>query len=468
MRLYNTLTRRIEEFKPLHDKTVMFYQCGPTVYWTQHIGNLRAMVWADLIRRILLYLGYKVKFARNYTDVGHLTSDSDEGEDKMEKGARREKLTPKDIADKYIKIFEMDTNNLNILTPDYIPRATKYISQMIDMIKILIDKGFAYITDLAIYFDVSKFRNYNELNKQKVDLNIPGSGKGKIEDPKKRHFADFALWFFKKGAHENAIQTWLSPWGVGFPGWHIECSVMAKTLLGDTIDIHMGGIEHISIHHTNEIAQSEGANGVKFVNFWLHNEHLTVNGKKMAKSEGTSITLKEVIEKGYDALDLRYFFLNAHYRTRQNFTWESLSAAKEGFRKLKEFVLILRKQTDRSILSEDKLKQLDVYRQKFVEYVSNDFQIPQALALSFEMLKSNIPSLDKLDLLYEFDEIFGLNLRHLENEIVPEEIKSLAEKRYIARSNNDFKTADKVRKLIEEKGYTIEDRDNGFSIKKIH
>lgn len=467
MRLYNSFTRQLEEFKPLEDKKVKFYQCGPTVYWVQHIGNLRAMVWADLIRRTLIYLGYNVTFVRNYTDVGHLTSDADEGEDKMEKGAKREGLTPDQIAEKYIKIFEEDTAKLNILSPNYKPRATQYIAQITEMIKTLLDKGFAYVTEYAIYFDVGKFKNYNNLNKQNIDLNIAGKGKGKVEDPQKKHSADFALWFFKKGVHKNALQIWQSPWGEGFPGWHIECSVMSKALLGNTIDIHMGGIEHIPVHHTNEIAQSEAANGVKFVNYWLHNEHLIVDNKKMAKSEGTGLILSEIEKKGYRPLDLRYFYLNAHYRSKQNFSWEALSSAKEGLNNLKEFVVTLRKQTQRSVLSQDKLDKLDIFRHEFTEFVSNDFQIPQALALTWEMLKSNIPSTDKLDLLFEFDQVFGLKLNEVLEEKIPEEIIKLAEERFKARTAGDFEKADRLRNQINSKGFETLDTKESYSIKKI-
>jgi len=251
MKLFNTLTRKLETFQPIKAPRVTFYHCGPTVYWTQHIGNLRGMTMADLIRRTLIYFGYEVNFVRNYTDVGHLVSDADTGEDKMEKASRREQLAPDQIAKKYIDIFENDTRQLNILPPDQTPRASRHVPGMIAMIKTLLEKKHAYITDLAIYFDVSTFSRYNALNKQKPDLNIPGAGKGKVADSQKKHNADFALWFFKRGEHANAVQTWETPWGVGFPGWHIECSVMAEKFLGETIDIHMGGIEHISIHHTN-------------------------------------------------------------------------------------------------------------------------------------------------------------------------------------------------------------------------
>lgn len=467
MKLYNTLSRKIEEFKPLNPPKVTFYQCGPTVYWTQHIGNMRAMVMADLIRRSLQYLGYTVSFARNYTDVGHLTSDADTGEDKMERAAKRESLSPKEIAEKYIKIFEDDTKNLNVLDPDYKPRASQYIEEMIKMIETLLEKKHAYITPLAIYFDVSTFSNYNNLNRQKMDLNIKGKGKGTADDPDKKHFADFSLWFFKKGSHQNALQTWESPWGVGFPGWHIECSVMAKELFGPTIDIHMGGVEHISIHHTNEIAQSESANGVKFVNYWLHNEHLTISGEKMAKSEGTGLSVQEIISKGYDPLALRYLFLSAHYRTRQDFSYEALSSAQTSLQKLRELVLALKNQSSRSVLSEDKLKKIDEYRSQFQKVLENDIQIPQALAITWEILKSNIPSPDKLDLLFQFDQVFGLQLNEVTEEKIPEEIIKLANERERVRKQNDFKKSDELRKLIKEKGYLVEDLKTGFKIKPL-
>ena len=466
MKLYNTLTRQIEEFKPIEPNKVKFYHCGPTVYWVQHIGNLRAMTWADLIRRSLTFLGFQVIFVRNYTDVGHLTSDQDEGEDKMEKGAKREGLTPDQIAEKYINIFDADTQKLNIIPPSHRPRATEYIQKMIEMVKILLAKNHAYVAEQAIYFDVSTFRNYNQLNKQKIDLNIAGGGKGKIEDKQKRHFSDFALWFFKKGAHKNALQTWQSPWGEGFPGWHIECSVMAKSLLGNTIDIHMGGVEHIPVHHTNEIAQSEAANGVKFVNYWLHNEHLNIDGGKMAKSQGTGLTLSDVINKGFDPLDLRYFYLSAHYRAKQNFTWEALSASQIAYKKLKEYAVVLKKQISRSQLSQEKLTQLDQYRQNFIINISTDFQIPQALAGMWEMLKSNIPSTDKLDLLLEFDKVFGLNLDKVQEDKIPKDILEIAEKREEARRKGDFTLSDNLRKQIADQGYTIEDLEKGFKIKK--
>jgi cysteinyl-tRNA synthetase len=355
------------------------------------------------------------------------------------------------------------------LEPDYKPRATDYIKQMQEMIQTLLDKGYAYITSLAIVYDVSKFRSYNQLNRQRLDLNKPGLGKGQIDDPEKKHFADFNLWVFKKGAHKNALQAWPSPWGEGFPGWHIECSVMAKELLGPTIDIHMGGVEHIPVHHTNEIAQSESANDVKFVNYWLHNEHLKVNKRKMAKSQGTGFTLQEIVDKGFGPLSLRYFYLSAHYRSKQNFTWKALSAAQEGYGRLKNYIISLKSsisQISRTNLSPEKLSKIDAYRSRFSEFLSNDFQIPQTVALMWEVTKSNIPSSDKLDLLFQFDQVFGLKLSEVTEEKIPEEIMQLARQREQARQQKDFKKSDELRKRIQKLGFNIEDTEEGFRLKK--
>lgn len=464
MKLYNTLTRKIEEFKPIEEKKIRFYHCGPTVYWVQHIGNLRAMVWADFIRRSLVYLGYDVKFVRNFTDVGHLTSDEDFGEDKMEKGAKREGLTPKQIADKYINIFEKDTRALNILEPDYKPRASEYIDQMQKMIQILLDEGYAYITSLAVVYDVSKFPNYNKLNHQKLELNKQGAGKGVVEDLEKKHFADFNLWVFKKGAHKNALQTWPSPWGEGFPGWHIECSVMAKSILGDTIDIHMGGIEHIAVHHTNEIAQSEAANKTAFAHYWIHNEHLNVDDEKMAKSKGTSYTLEDIINRSFDPLVLRYLFLSAHYRSKQNFTWQSVYANQDAFNRLKEITLSLKSQ--KNIVSLKSQKAIS-YQKQFTNVISQDFQTPQAVAVMWDMVKSDIINEEKYFLLMDFDKIFGLNLSNITEEKIDANIITLAERRLEARKQRNFDASDRLRIKIEKAGFKIEDVGDGYKIKKI-
>jgi len=465
MKLYNTLTRRLEEFQPINSPHVSFYHCGPTVYWTQHIGNMRGMTMADLIRRSLTYVSYDVNFVRNYTDVGHLTSDADEGEDKMEKAAKREKISPDQIANKYIDIFEKDIAKLNIIPANHKPRASQYIAEMIEMINVLINKKHAYITTQAIYFDVSTFPRYNALNKQKIDLNIKGMGKGKADDPEKKHPADFVLWFFKTGTHRNALQTWETPWGEGFPGWHIECSVMSKKFLGDTIDIHMGGIEHVPIHHTNEIAQSESANEKPFVRYWLHNEHLTISGDKMAKSQGTGYALSEIIEKGFDSLDLRYFFLTAHYRSRQNFTWEALKNAKQSRKQLMSIQQNIYQDhlPNKINYSNQALK----FKNYFVESISNDVQIPQALAVLWNMIKDkNLSPVEKYSLLLDFDQVLGLKLDLLPTQhTIPHEIRLLANQRQEAKDKKDYVTADNIRKQIENKGYLIEDQESGYQLK---
>lgn len=464
MQLFNTLTRYKEEFTPLTPGHVLFYHCGPTVYWTQHIGNLRGMMMGDLLRRSFEYLGYDVKHVRNYTDVGHMTSDSDTGEDKMEKGAKREGKTPDEIAKKYIDIFEKDSKALNLLEPTFKPRATQYIQQMIDMIATLLEKGYAYTTDLAVYFDVAKFASYTNLSHQQMDKLMEGAGKADVSDPRKKHATDFALWFFTAGVHSDAIQYWKSPFqsllvrdGVGFPGWHIECSAMSRALLGNTIDIHLGGVEHIPVHHTNEIAQSEAANGVKFVNYWLHNEHLIVDEKKMAKSEGTRYSLQEIIDHGYDPISLRYFFLQAHYRSKQNFTLEALEGASRALKDLREKVVTLRSVHsylgDLSNLS-DLGKKL---KEQFIASLSDDLNIPKALGLVWEMTKADITNAEKLALLIDFDRVLGLGLSDWEKKEIPKHIRSLIEERNRLRKEKKFDESDIIRKQIEDAGYSVSD-----------
>jgi len=486
LKLYNTLTRQIDEFKSIKKGRVLMYYCGPTVYWTQHIGNLRGAMCVDLIVRTLGYLGYKVKLVRNYTDVGHLVSDEDEGEDKMEKGAKREGLSPAAVAQKYIKVYESDTRALNILEPDAKPLATKYIKEMQTMVKILLEKGYAYTTPLAIYFNTTKAKNYSQLSGQGVDEKKEGAGKGEVEDSEKKHSADFALWFFRAGKHKNAIQYWPSPFisplvkkGEGFPGWHIECSAMSKKLLGNTIDIHMGGIEHVPVHHTNEIAQSEATNGVKFVNYWLHNGHLLVDNRKMAKSEGTGYSLGEVIDKGFSPLALRYFFLQAHYRSKQNFTWEAMTAAENGLRNFYHSFLALGSKTGK--VNND-------YQNKFKEKISDDFNIPQALAVTQQLLAdSKVSSADRRATLLDFEKVLGLNLMKVKGvEVetatfrlkdrpvnfivtrgsVPDKIKEMAEERLRLREQKKYQEADKLRGKIGEAGFLVEDTKTGCEIKK--
>ena len=470
MEIYNTLSRKKEVFKPINNGKVSFYQCGPTVYSTQHIGNLRAAVLADTIRRIFIYNNYEVKFARNYTDVGHLVSDGDAGEDKMEKGVRKDGLSPNEIANKYIKIYEADNKDLNNLEPTYKPRATEYIKEMQAMVQTLLDKGFAYNTPLAIYFDISKVKDYTKLSRQNLDENREGAGTGDVEDPQKKNPADFAIWFFRAGKHQNAIQYWPSPFtsplvenGNGFPGWHIECSAMSKALLGVTIDIHMGGVEHIPVHHTNEIAQSESANDKPFVNYWLHNEHLLVNNGKMSKSEGTTYYLSDIKEKGYSPLALRYFYMQAHYRSKQNFTWESLQAAQVGYTRLI---------TSIANLGNTIGKINETFKKEFNDAISDDFNTPQALAIVQKILKSDLPNEDKLATVLDFDKVLGLDLERAAKNSqikieIPENIKKLMEERKIARTNKDWKSSDELRKQIVALGYDVKDTAENTEIIKV-
>jgi cysteinyl-tRNA synthetase len=479
--LYNTLSRKLEPFVPINQKKVLFYHCGPTVYWTQHIGNLRGMTMGDLLVRVFRYLGFDVVHVRNYTDVGHLTSDADAGEDKMEKGAKREGMSPQQIAQKYIDIFETDVKLINLLDPTYKPRPSLLIPEIIKMVEILVSKGFAYTTDMAVYFNVAKFPTYTELSHIKLDKNQKGAGKAQIEDPDKINNADFALWVFKSGMHVNALQTWMSPFksrlvlgGQGFPGWHIECSVMAKKYLGDTIDIHMGGVEHIPVHHTNEIAQSEAANGVKFVNYWLHNEHLVVNNEKMAKSAGTGMSLSTIIEKGFDPMALRYFYLTSHYRTRQNFSWDALSDAARAYTELSKQTLAIKKQklnSERVQLSSEKNDKIDFFVQNFNRFINDDLNVPGALGVAWEMIKSNIPAPDKYDLLMDFDQVFGLKLNEIEiipfnQSDLPETIKVLVKKRNDLRLQKKYPESDAARDEIEKLGYIVNDSPEGIKVTK--
>lgn len=458
--LTNTLGRKKEVLVPLHTDEVHMYHCGPTVYWTQHIGNMRAVVLADIIRRTCAYAGYKVIFIRNYTDVGHLTGDNvgdaDSGEDRMEKAAKREQLDPLQIASKYIEQFEHDSLQLNILPPTKTPRATEHIQDMIEMISTLLASGHAYTTDHAIYFDITTYEAYTKLSGQSLDMQKEGTGHGSVHDAQKKNASDFALWFFKAGTHEHALQTWPSPFtsplvqhGEGFPGWHIECSAMSRKYLGPTFDIHIGGVEHISIHHTNEIAQSVCANNAPFATYWLHNEHLLVDNKKMSKSDGTSYVLGDITDKGFNPLSLRYFFLQANYRSKQNFTFESLQASETAYVKLRKLVSEL----------PDGGTPLPTYVETFDSYLLDDFNVTGALSVVWDLVKNGeVEPADIKATILLFDTVLGLQLDVLPAEKeIPSDIQELLAERKTARTHKDWVTSDKIRDILSSKGYTVHD-----------
>jgi cysteinyl-tRNA synthetase len=469
MLIYNTLTRKIEEFKPLNPPNVNLYTCGPTVYDYAHIGHIRTYVGNDVLKRILVYLGYKVKHVMNVTDVGHLTSDEDAGEDKLEKGAKKSGKTVWEVARFFTDYFIYTLKEVNIIPSDILCKATENIDTMIKLIKELEKKGFTYQTDQAVYFDITKFKKYGRLCCQPLEEKLKGAREEVIIDPQKKHPADFALWFKRAGRFADHTMHWNSPWGDGFPGWHIECSAMSmKCLNTSTLDIHTGGVDHIAVHHENEIAQAEAATGVLFVRHWVHFQFLLVEGQKMSKSLGNFYTIDDVKKKGIDPLALRFHFLQTHYRQAMNFTWDSVRGTQEAYQKLKCLVLALRKQTDRTMLSPEKLKKVDEYRKRFVEAISNDMQMPQAVVVMWEVVKSNIPSTDKLDLIYDFDQVLGLKLTEVEEEKIPDEITNLADRRQKAREDKDFAEADRLRKEVEKKGYLVEDTPSGCVIKKIY
>lgn len=456
MMLYNTPKRKKEEFRPINPSQVSIYSCGPTVYWNQHIGHMYAYVQWDVLVRFLRHLGYKVKWVMNITDVGHMTSDEDTGEDKMEKGAKREGVTVWQIADKYIKQFLDSVDLLNIRRPDVLCRATEHIQEQIDLIKKIEANGFTYKTKTGLVFDTSKFPNY--ANFAKLNLKEQNASERVEVDPEKRNPWDFMLWVTNQPNH---IMKWDSPWGVGFPGWHIECTAMSTKYLGEQFDIHTGGKEHVAVHHTNEIAQGFGAFAHQTANYWLHNEWLTLKGEKISKSLGNMILVTDIIEKGFDPLALRYLILNSQYRTGMDFTWEALQSAQNGLENLRQMVrnLIVTKDK-RETLSEEKLSKLNQFRQEFEEATGNDLNVPGALAVTWNMLKSSIPSRDKYELLMSFDSVLGLKLNEVKlqkEEPIPQEVMELVRKRDKLRKEKRWGEADRVRQEILKRGYIIED-----------
>jgi len=461
IRLYNTLTRKKQNFIPIKKGRVGIYSCGPTVYWNQHIGHMYAYTQWDVLVRFLRWEGYKVKWVMNITDVGHLTSDQDDGEDKMEKGAKREGLTVWQIAEKYIAQFLESMNLLNISRPDVLCRATEHISQQIELIKKIEARGFTYRTKIGLVFDTSKFPDYPKFARLNLKKQLPGA---RLEvDPEKKSPWDFYLWIYGRPNH---IMQWDSPWGRGFPGWHIECTAMSTYYLGSQFDIHTGGKDHIPIHHTNEIAQGYGAFGRQTANFWLHNGMLTVKGGKMSKSLGNIYTVQDLVAKDYHPLAFRYLVLNSHYRAGLDFTWEALEGAQKAYFRLLDFVRRWREE-DGAEEKDNKLGR--EFKDQFRKFLEDDLNIPAALAVVWDLTKSLLSPSTKLNLIFDFDRVLGLKLKEEgEKEInIPKEIKKLAEKREELRRKKKWGEADKIRQKIEEKGWKVEDTAKGSKLKPV-
>lgn len=473
--LHNTLTGKKDKLIPIKKGQVGIYSCGPTVYWNQHIGHMYAYVQWDILVRSLNYLGYQTKWVMNVTDVGHLTgdneNDADTGEDKMEKGAKREKSSVWEIADKYIAQFKESLKLLNIHEPDVFSRATDHIPEQIDLIKKIEKNGFAYKTKTGLVFDTGKFPKYPKF--AHLNLKDQKAGNRIAVDPEKKKPWDFLLWITNQPDH---IMKWQSPWGVGFPGWHIECTAMSTKYLGESFDIHTGGKEHIPVHHTNEIAQGFGAFGHQTANHWLHNEWLSFNGQKVSKSLGNSILVSDLKEKGFDPLSLRYLIMTTHYRTGLNFTWQSLTGAQTAYFKLKEFIS---KDTfwgigSSKVTLDIDTETFDTYKKKFSKCLADDLNVAKAIGLTWQILKSKkISNKTRLALLLDFDKVFGLKLYETnslsnlaKDAEIPEEILGLKEERDLARKEKNWQKSDALRKKIEREGYLLEDKENQSILKK--
>ena len=436
------------------------YTCGPTVYSYPTIGNYRTYILGDILLRTLKFNGYIVKYVMNLTDVGHLSGDNlgdaDTGEDRVEKAALEEGKTAKEITDFYINAFMKDLAVLNISTPSKFTRATEYITQQIALIQQLEEKGYTYATKDGIYFDTAKFKNYGKLSGMSSEQILEGA---RVEpNPEKRNPADFALWKFSAEG-TNRLQEWNSPWGIGFPGWHIECSAMAINELGESIDVHLGGEDLRMIHHQNEIAQSECATEKTFSKYWMHGAFLQVDGKRMGKSEGNAYTIEDVVGKGFKPLALRYFYFGAHYRTQQNFTWEALENAQNSLLKIYEIL--------GSYKLQDGMTPSQKYRDLFEETINDDLNMPQALAVFWDLLKSSLPESEKLLTALELDKVLGIGLEQNVAYIVPSAVMDLAKTRDQYRKSGIWDKADKVRKELFQMGYVVEDKSDGtFRVKK--
>lgn len=466
LHLYNSLSKKVEEIKPLHEGSVGMYACGPTVYGFTHIGHGRKYVTDDILRRTLeIVEELKVNHVRNVTDVGHLVSDADEGEDKMEKGAAKLGKTVWEVAKEYTEYFDQVMRELNTLPPTTVCKATEHVPEQIALIEKIIANGYGYDTPEAVYFDVTRFPDYGKMFNQTIEEKEVGAREEVETGEYKKHPADFALWFKRVGRFADHVMHWDSPWGDGFPGWHIECSAMSMKYLGEQFDIHTGGEDHLSIHHPNEIAQSEAGTGKKpFVKYWVHTSFLMVDGKKMSKSLNNLYKLTDLAEKGFTPLALRYYFLTTHYHKQMNFTWEGMAAAQKAYEKLNRMVVDLK---DIPVTADGWSDEGKVWYEKFAAAMEDDLNTSAALAVVWEMLRSDISDSGKKNLINVMDAVLGLNLGTEEETEVPEEIGVLLKKRDEARTQKDWAASDAIRDEITAKGYKVLDTKEGSKAEKM-
>lgn len=468
MKIYNTLTRQIEDFKPIEEGKVGIYTCGPTVYHYAHIGNLKTYILEDVLQKTLEYVGYDVKRVMNVTDVGHLESDADDGEDKMLKGALRENKTVWEVAEFYTNAFFADCEKLNIKMPHVIAKATDYIDTYIEIIQELEAKGYTYFTNGNVYFDISKFPNYTQLSKMNLEELQIGAREDVTHDENKKNPQDFVLWF-TKSKFENQAMKWDSPWGIGYPGWHMECSAIALKHLGERLDIHCGGVDHIPVHHTNEIAQTESYTGQKWVNYWWHGEFLLDHSGKMSKSKGEFLTLSLLEKKGFSPIVYRFFVLNSHYRKQLVFSFESLSMAKMAYEKLKARTLAIK---DTIIVDEPITDKVEIYKDKFKEQLEDDLNISNAITVLHEVLKvSDLNNNEKLYLIEDFEKVLSLDLLKVTVEAFSSEeithIEAMIALRKEAKKNKDFAEADRIRNELLAEGIALEDTREGVKYKRV-
>ena len=463
LKLYNTQSRQIENFVPNEQGKVKMYTCGPTVYHFAHIGNLRSYLMEDVLEKTLTYLGFDVERVMNITDVGHLSGDSDTGEDKMLAGAKREHKSVMDIAKFYTEAFKKDCQRLNIAWPKTVVPATSCIDEYINLVQTLLDKGYAYIAGGNVYFDVSKLQDYYKLTNHQADEMVVGAREGVEADNNKRNLADFALWFTKSKFDSQELK-WQSPWGLGYPGWHIECSGISIKYLGEYLDIHCGGVDNIFPHHTNEIAQSESYLGHKWCNYWFHVQHLNTDGGKMSKSKGEFTTVDSLVERGYNPLCYRLFCLQSHYRNPLVFSYERLDGAKATYAKLTSKVQNLLQNKSGDV----NMQQVEVYKQKFAEALSNDLNTSSALTCLFDVIKDeNLNTATALFLVEDFDKVLSLDLlkpKDQKEELSQEEKEYIEQKiaqRLDAKKQKNFALADQIRNELASKGVTLKDTVNG-------